>query len=158
MSRSAAINLPWADGEYTFRLGFAQLIELQEEIDAGPYVILDRLRDRKRRPKDEERPDEDDREDDDEEDVPLPPRCGVREIRAVIRLGLLGGGLDAKAVGKLIRKYVEARVPEENRLVAWTALLIALHGAPEEEVGKKKGPLMEAMNSTTSPTERSGSD
>lgn len=158
MSRNAAITLPWADGEYTFRLGFAQLIELQEEIDAGPYVILDRLRDRKRRPKDEERPDEEDREGDDEEDAPLPPRCGVQEIRAVIRLGLIGGGLDPNKIGKLIRKYVEARVPEENRLVAWTALLIALHGAPDEDVGKKKGPLMETLSSTTSPTEKSGSD
>ena len=66
MSRDASLELDWADGRYTFRLAWAELEQLQEACDAGPYVILNRLIDGSWR---------------------------IADISNVIRLGLVGGGM-----------------------------------------------------------------
>ncbi|MEQ1956015.1 gene transfer agent family protein [Mesorhizobium sp. CN2-181] len=144
MSRRAFLTVPWADGDYTFRLPWGQLAELQEATGAGPYVVLDRLRDRTGKQKPIEA-DEDIAASDvaDDDDLPPPPRCGVKEIGSVIRLGLIGGGLAPHKALKLVRTYVEDRVPEESRALAWAILHVALYGAPEEDDSlKKKGPTL----------------
>lgn len=142
MSRRAFLTIPWADGDYTFRLPWGQLAELQEATGAGPYVILDRLRDRA--PKQKPIEADDDAATmgaDDDDDFPPPPRCGVKEISSVIRLGLIGGGLKPHVAMKLVRTYVEEQLPEESRPLAWAILSVALYGAPDEDDSfKKKGP------------------
>ncbi len=109
MSRDGSTTLTWADGDYAFRLGWGELEMLQEATDAGPWVVLARLEAR---------------------------QCRVGDISHVIRLGLIGGGMEpAKALG-LVRQYVEARPPAENLLHAQAILSVALLGAPEEPVGE----------------------
>jgi len=39
MSRDASLTLDFGDGEHRFRLGYRELIELQEKCDAGPTWI-----------------------------------------------------------------------------------------------------------------------
>jgi hypothetical protein len=144
VSRRAFLTIPWADGDYTFRLPWGQLAELQEATGAGPYVVLDRLRDRA--PKQKPIAADDDAADDDaatmgaddDDDFPPPPRCGVKEISSVIRLGLIGGGLQPHKALKLVRTYVEEQLPEESRPLAWAILSVALYGAPDEDDGFKK--------------------
>lgn len=126
MSRDAAIDITWADGDYRFRLAWAQLIELQEQCDAGPYVILNRL---------------------------YNGQWKVGDISNVIRLGLIGGGMTPADALKKVRAYVEDRPPLENVLVAQGILAVGLSGAPDEKLGEGEG---EAANvSTTSPTGKS---
>jgi len=107
--RDASVTLTWADGDYTFRLGWGELETLQEAVDAGPWVVLERLANR---------------------------QCRVGDILNVIRLGLIGGGLTPVDALKLVREYVEKRPPAENLLHAYSILSTALHGSPEEPVGE----------------------
>ena len=109
MSRDASVALDWADGTYTFRLPWAELEKLQEAVDAGPWVVLERL---------------------------VTRQCRVGEISHVIRLGLIGGGLEPVRALTLTRQYVEARPPGENLIHAQVILSIALHGPPDEPAGE----------------------
>lgn len=129
MSRDARIDMDWADGTYSFRLGWGELGKLQEACDAGPYVVLDRLQNGSWR---------------------------VEDISNVIRLGLIGGGMDALGALKLVRSYVEARPPVENLVAAQIILSAGLVGAPDETLGKDRAAGQE-IASTISRTESSGS-
>lgn len=112
MSRDAKITLAWADGDYVFRLGLAQVEELQEKTDCGPYFLLNRMRAGEWR---------------------------IGDLRETIRLGLIGGGLEPiKALG-LVKKYSDARPMLENLQPAIAILSAALVGAPDGEApGKAK--------------------
>ena len=111
MSRDASITLTWATDDHHFRLAWGELAKLQEERDSGPYVVLDRL---------------------------VSGRWHVQDIAAVIRLGLIGGGLEPVKALKLVRDYVESRPPLENLETAQRVLGAAIVGAPDEDdVGKK---------------------
>lgn len=105
MSRHGDITLAWADGEYRFRLGWGELIALQEDCDAGPAHILERL---------------------------ATGRWLVQDLRAVILHGLLGGGLEAARARTLVRRHVEEAPLSESVLVAQAVLLAALRGADDD--------------------------
>lgn len=124
--RDGRIDLDWADGTYSFRLPWGQLAELQEKCDAGPYVILDRLRSGAWR---------------------------IEDISNVIRLGLIGGGMSPADALKKIRAYVEDRVPMENLIFAQGILGAALIGTPEEKPGEIDAADPQTSSSTTSQTE-----
>lgn len=126
MSRDASVTLTWADGDYTFRLAWGQLGELQDKCDAGPYVILQRLHN---------------------------GTWKIQDIAETIRLGLIGGGKTPVDALKLVRSYVQDRPPMENLLTAQYILGAAIVGAPEEDTTKKKdGRKAASSASTTSQT------
>lgn len=163
MSRDASIELDFAGEKRRFRLGIGQLVDLQEVCDSGPYVILDRLRTRERAVKIVDIEDEVDGKIvrrsarvslEGELDPPkLPSLCKVQEISNVIRLGLIGGGLDATQARSLTTRFVDLKVPELNRVLAFSVLAVALFGAPEEEVGNAEAANPVESDLTTSPTE-----
>lgn len=124
--RDARIEFDWADGTYSFRLAWGQLGELQEKCDAGPYVVLQRLHSGAWR---------------------------IEDITNIIRLGLIGGGLQPSAALKLVRAYVEDRPPMENLIPAQVVLSAALMGAPEENVGESDAASQKESSSTNSQTE-----
>lgn len=128
MSRDAKVELTWADGDYTFRLGWGELEALQEACNAGPWVILDRL---------------------------FTKQCLVGDISNVIRQGLIGGGLEPTAATKLVRTYVEKRPPAENLLFATVILQAAIQGASEEPVGEPQAANQTESNSIASQMEKS---
>ncbi|WP_313760168.1 gene transfer agent family protein [Rhizobium sp.] len=111
--RDARIELDWADGTYSFRLAWGQLAELQEKCDAGPYVVFERLRTSTWR---------------------------MEDISSVIRLGLIGGGLEPVKALKLVRAYVEDRPPVESLTFALGILSAGLLGAPDEPLGEAEAP------------------
>jgi hypothetical protein len=117
VSRDARIGLDFADGTYSFRLGWGELAELQEKTDAGPYVVLHRLHSHQWR---------------------------IEDISNVIRLGLIGGGMEPTDALKKVRIYVEARPPLESHPFAVAILAAGLLGAPEEPVGEPEAPSPEA--------------
>jgi len=129
MSRDAKITLDWASGSHTFRLAWGQLSELQEKCDAGPYTVLQRL---------------------------YRGDWKIEDISNVIRLGLIGGGMEPVPALKLVRGYVEARPPMESLQTAQAVLAAACIGAPDEDASKKDG--APAGGSMTSPTGSSGSE
>lgn len=125
MSRDASIALDWADGTYQFRLAWAQIGELQEKCNAGPFEILRRL---------------------------SVGTWRVEDISNVLRLGLIGGGMEPVPALKLVRLYVEARPPMENLLPAQAVMSAGLMGAPDED-DVKKNSTETATESTASQTE-----
>ncbi|XHE12395.1 gene transfer agent family protein [Agrobacterium deltaense] len=124
--RDATVTFDWADGAHSFRLAWGQLAELQEKCDAGPYVVLQRLHSGAWR---------------------------IEDISNIIRLGLVGGGMEPAQALKLVRRYVEARPPMENLIPAQVILSAALTGAPEEKVGEDDAASQKTNSSTNSQTE-----
>lgn len=145
--RSAKIDLEFGDGTYTFRLGWKEIISLQEKLDIGPYMLQQRL---------------------------LTGEWRVQDIGETIRWGLLGGGMQAPEANRLVRSFVESNPVLEDadksaaalvgsRLNNWGIALAvinaALVGAPEEgKLGEAGGEReTKANGSTTSPTENGAS-
>lgn len=128
MTRDAKVELTWADGDYTFRLGWGELEALQEACEAGPWVILERL---------------------------FTKQCRVGDISNVIRQGLIGGGMVPGDATKLVRNYIEARPPAENLIVATVILQAAVQGVDEEPVGEPQAANQTESNLTASPMEKS---
>jgi hypothetical protein len=124
--RDATVTFDWADGTYSFRLAWGQLAELQEKCDAGPYVVLQRLHSGEWR---------------------------IEDVSNIIRLGLIGGGMEPAPALKLTRAYVEARPPMENIIPAQVILSAALTGAPEEKVGEGDAANQKTDSLTNSQTE-----
>jgi hypothetical protein len=130
MSRDGSIDLDFADGTYHFRLAWGELSKLQEACNAGPYVVLDRL---------------------------ISGRWRVEDIGEVVRLGLIGGGLEPVKALKLVREYVQDRPPLESLVLAQRVLGAAVVGVAEEEVGKKSAAAdREGSESPISPMDGSG--
>jgi hypothetical protein len=133
VSRTGRIAAEFAGEERDFRLAWGELMDLQEKRDAGPSVVLARL---------------------------SLGQWQLQDVTETIRLGLVGGGADTATAARLVRQHVEQRPWElggENGLVvlAVRILAAALHGAPDEPLGKAG----ERPNgSTISPTERSASE
>ncbi|AZN72011.1 gene transfer agent family protein [Georhizobium profundi] len=109
MSRSATVELTWADGDYTFRLGWGELVRLQEACDAGPYFVLGRLQDGTWR---------------------------MQDISETLRLGLIGGGKAPADATKLVKAWVQDRPPMENLAFAQGVLGAALMGSSDETPGE----------------------
>lgn len=126
--RDARIELTWADGDYSFRLGWGQLSELQDRVNCGPFFLLNRLKTGEWR---------------------------VEDISNIVRLGLIGGGMSPVTALNLTRKYVEERPPLENHEIACIILQAGLIGSPEEPVGEQVAANQKDESSTTSPTEKS---
>lgn len=121
MSRNGSITLDFAGEERFFRLGWRELIELQESRDMGPAYILGRL---------------------------AVGQWQVQDIREVIRLGLQGGGAKHAEALKLVRTHVEAcpeNIGGEDGLlnIAIRVLSAAIDGAPDEPLGKAEAPATE---------------
>lgn len=124
--RDATVTFDWADGTHSFRLAWGQLAELQEKCDAGPYVVLQRLHSGEWR---------------------------IEDVSNIIRLGLIGGGMEPAPALKLTRAYVEARPPMESLIPAQVILSAALMGAPEEAVGEGDAANQKTDSLTNSQTE-----
>ncbi|WP_236775172.1 gene transfer agent family protein [Agrobacterium tumefaciens] len=124
--RDARVSFDWADGTYSFRLAWGELGELQEKCDAGPYLVLQRLHSGAWR---------------------------IEDITNIIRLGLIGGGMEPAPALKLARRYVEDRPPMENLVPAQVILSAALTGTPEERVGEDDAASQTENSSTNSLTE-----
>ncbi|WGG61946.1 gene transfer agent family protein [Brucella intermedia] len=130
MSRDAKIELDWADGTYTFRLGWGEFSRLQEACDAGPWVILERVKNNEWK---------------------------TEDLRETIRYGLIGAGMEPTKALKLVREYVETRPLSESVVFAHLILSAGIFGAPEEKVGEHKAAKRTKKSSTASRTGKSAS-
>ncbi|MBV9549306.1 MAG: gene transfer agent family protein [Alphaproteobacteria bacterium] len=117
---SCTVTLKWGDGgsERRFGLALGQLEELQRVCDAGPEEILQRL-------------------------LSGTPR--VQDLRQVIRLGLIGGGMEPAKALAMVEAHVDARPRQESLPVARAVLLAAVMGVPDDPPGKAKPDAAPAM-------------
>lgn len=130
MSRNASIGpIAWADGKYTFRLGWDELAQLQEATDCGPLFLLERLASK---------------------------TWLIGDISHSIRLALIGGGATPDKALSLVTNYVEKRPPMENVMLAYAIVGAGVQGAPDEPLKKTRG-RGKANGSTPSPTENGAS-
>jgi hypothetical protein len=95
-----------------FRLGWGQLVTLQETCDAGPFVILNRLAD---------------------------GSWKTDDIAATLVLGLVGAGRTHMEALGIVEGWLDeknGRLPVENLTLAQAVLGASLVGAPDEPLGK----------------------
>jgi hypothetical protein len=124
MSADASKTFEWADGEYKFRLAIGQLRELQDKTGVGPYALLSRV---------------------------IDGTWKVDDLREVIRLGLIGGGLEPLKALSLVKNYVEGRPLMESLTPVKVILAAALFGDPDDPVGKKEPEKTEDQPGSASP-------
>ena len=86
-----ALNQVWAGGEHAFRLGIGELRALQKACDAGPSEVLMRL---------------------------VTSCWLVDDVVEVLRLALVGGGMESAAAKKLVLKVWEEVAPIKLSLLA----------------------------------------
>jgi len=115
MSADASVSFPWGDGDHEFRLPIKQLRQLQDLTGVGPKVLFDRLTD---------------------------GTWMVDDVREVLRLGLIGGGMAPVDALQLINAYVDGEPLAPNVLPAQLIMTAALVGVPDDqpEVGEGDAP------------------
>lgn len=134
MSRDGSISLDWGNSRHRFRLGIGELRELQEEINRprakigapliGPGSLWRSLQ---------------------------TYDAWKDEVREVIRLGLIGGGMKPLDALGLVRRYVDERPLVESSVHAVAVLGAALFGPPEEPV-EGNGEAAKAMTEESAPS------
>lgn len=109
MSRAGRIIVRVAEADYEFRLGWGEIVELQETRDAGPFVIHARLVD---------------------------GSWKTDDIAVTLILGLVGAGKSRVDALSVVEGWLESRLPAENAVLARAVLNAGLVGAPDEPLGK----------------------
>ncbi|WP_052003160.1 gene transfer agent family protein [Microvirga sp. BSC39] len=109
MSADASFEQVWAGDERVFRLGIGELLALEEKLDSGCAAVLNRIGTGEWR---------------------------IADLKEPIRLGLMGGGTDAKRAKALVEENVVPGRLLEAAVLARAILLKALVGDTRETVGK----------------------
>lgn len=131
MHRHGQVTLDWADGTYTFRLGLAELEELEEKFDRSIFVIAQNLGMRTAR---------------------------STEILHVLRAGLIGGGMDPAEALRKVRRHVDERPLDDNRDTAYAVALQAISRVHSSELekddssGEGEAPETDPSGSTSAPS------
>jgi|SRR6187397_1034257 hypothetical protein len=131
------VALQFGDAEYSFRIAFGQWRELQESVNKprleigepplGPMALLRAL---------------------------LEGNAWPHDVREVIRLGLIGGGMKSDRALVLVKRHVETGAYFTHMPTARTILQTAMFGPPDDQVGKEPAPAAErtATDGSNSPT------
>ena len=130
-----SVSLQFGDGEYVFRIAFGQWRELQEAVNKprleigeapiGPMGLLRAL---------------------------LDGNAWPHDLREVLRLGLIGGGLKSDRALVLVKRYVEGAPYFQVMPTARTVLQYAMFGPPDDQVGKEPTPTQPETPATTDPS------
>jgi hypothetical protein len=120
MSRSAKVRRFFGDSDYDFALRIGECEELEEAFSAGLVPMLSRV-----------------------------SEVRTREIKAVLRLGLIGGGMDKEPAAKLVERHVEPAYLAECSVLASEVLSAVIAGALEEPLGEPKGSETSDLRSPT---------
>lgn len=133
MSADGSLDLVWGDGPQRFKFGIGQFRELQDNVNrrrlaiggpmVGPMSLANALRTNDAWPDD---------------------------IRDVLRLGLIGGGMKPAEAHRLMTHYFDPIPPMENMRPAFVVLIAGLVGAPGEASDSKKKPARTKTRRSTS--------
>lgn len=127
MNRHGAVEIAWAGGEHTFRLGLGEIEELEKETDLSVFVLLPAM------------------------SGPT-PLAKLRHYSTTIRIGLLGGGMNPVEARALTRKWVDERPLYESVALAQAILHAAIERVHPSELDDALGEAEAARSSaSTSP-------
>ena len=111
MSRSAVVRQRFfGEGYFDFKLGIGEADLLQDQFDCGLMEMLERI-----------------------------AMVRTRDIKEVLRLGLIGGGMDKEAAFNLVERQVRPGYLAEAAKVAIAVIEAAVRGAPDEPLGESQG-------------------
>lgn len=123
MSANGTVTIVWAGGEDTFCLAkLGHQLDLEEKCGAGIFEVASRLY----------------------STVfvlqqgMLGGAARVNDVREVIRLGLLGGGMSAEKAMAAVKRHVDEAPLGETVPIAYRVLAAALAGVPGEDAPGKK--------------------
>lgn len=106
------IKLPFADGEYTFALTWAGGTEWEEKTGRMLFNTFNLM---------------------------VSSQTGfMTDVREIIRIALIGGGLAPTEAFKLVKRYVEERPLAETMPVALAAMEAFLFGPDDDETVKEE--------------------
>lgn len=103
------VVIEWPGGEHQFQLRLGELSQLQEKTDCGPEFLLRKLQ---------------------------AGQWLAVELREILRLGLIGGGMDHVSALKAVTRALDAAPLMTFKVPALTVLIAALYGPPDDEAGK----------------------
>jgi hypothetical protein len=105
-------GVAWANGEHTFNIAkIGLLLDLEAKCDATIGLVYERL---------------------------LSGRWGVNDVREVIRLGLIGGGMAQHVALATVQRAIDNGFPlSQHVLMAVQILAAAIVGVEGDPVGKK---------------------
>jgi hypothetical protein len=118
MSRTSKVRRFFGDADHDFQLNIGELVELEEDLNAGAGLVRARLTPGLQLPFGEAR---------------------VKDIRTVLRLGLVGGGMPKERAWLMVERHVRGGDLGECALLAYVVVSAALVGSPEEALGERKG-------------------
>jgi hypothetical protein len=135
MSADGSVTINWADGEHRFRIAIGQARELEALVNKrriemgmpviGPYALWM---------------------------LTLSSNAWPDDVREILRLGLIGGGMKPFEALALVKRYVEERPFLESMPVASTVLQEALIGVPDDPVGKPPAEKVQPTASSSPPS------
>lgn len=108
MSAYGEITEEFGDGEHTFRLGYKEISQFEEKFDLAFMAFINRIAE---------------------------GNAKIVEVREIIRLGLIGGGMEAPKTIPLLKAFVEEAPLADYMAVA---LKIAQSGAFGSEAYRTK--------------------
>lgn len=126
MTRNAKVRAFFGDSDHDFALLIGHCVELQELTGAGLGVTLTRIE----------------------------TLC-VNDIRQVLRLGLIGGGMGKEMAFRHVERHLVAGEIGVCAEVAYKVCAAAITGAPDEVVGEPKGGEESLTSDLRSPTDNS---
>ncbi len=129
MSRSGKVRAPWAGERRDFKLGIDQLDELDDLCKVGPGHLLSLV-------------------------SAIGGNWKARQLREVLRLGLIGGGMAPPAAMLLVERYFDQeKTPLSDSLSTVQLVLMAcVVGSEDDEPGELSG------EGTPNPFPMDGSD
>ncbi|EJF91684.1 GTA-gp10 family protein [Bartonella tamiae] len=111
MSKEMSIIESFGDKDYIFKLNYKTMIIVQNEIDAGPLVILKSI---------------------------LNGTFKVEHISTILQWALVGGGLTANEALKLVKIYVQDMPINDNLELAMKIMSAAIYGREENSKSNEK--------------------
>lgn len=120
-----AVELSWPGGRHTFALRIGELRELQDRLNAGPEEVFNRIRSGNWR---------------------------VNDLVEVVRIGLVGGGMDRDEAGRQIATLIDTTPLSEFKFVAIAALASAIIGYEDDPVGEAEGEQAPPENGSSAPS------
>lgn len=117
------IRLVWAGGEHDFTLRIGELRALQTATDCGPGYLFSKLQD---------------------------GRWRVDDLLHTIRCGLIGGGMESEAAGKLVNEVADNTPLMPLTQTAFLILAAALIGEEHDPLGESKPTVVVADSPSAS--------
>lgn len=123
-----ALTLNWPGGEHEFALRLGELRKLQDNCQAGPEEVLNRIR---------------------------LGQWRVDDIYETIRLGLIGGGMPNSDAGPLVKLMFDQNPIVDFKLTAMAIMMHALFGPPDDTPEKPEGATASPESGSSAPSTES---